>query len=102
MKAGEGHDPLSRKGVDHLAADWTKTSSDDLTTPGPTSTWPVLPRYEIIGELGHGNMGVVYKARELQTGRLVALKVMQRVDAVMLARFKQEFRVLQEVSHRNL
>jgi serine/threonine protein kinase len=59
-------------------------------------------RYEVLDELGKGGMGIVYKARDTQLGRDVALKVMRPDVAVRpntSERFLREARALAAVRH---
>jgi predicted Ser/Thr protein kinase len=62
-------------------------------------------RYENLAEIGRGGMGVVYRARDRETGEIVALKVLKpeiahRPD--LIARFKSELRLARKITHKNV
>jgi serine/threonine protein kinase len=59
-------------------------------------------RYRIVGLLGKGGMGEVYKAEDLKLRQTVALKFLPAAIALnggMLARFHNEVRIARQVSH---
>jgi tRNA A-37 threonylcarbamoyl transferase component Bud32 len=66
---------------------------------------PAFPNLEIIEMIGQGGMGVVYKARQRNLDRLVALKVLSphlSDDPEFVERFTREAKALAQLSHPNI
>jgi Tol biopolymer transport system component len=64
-----------------------------------------LGPYEILGELGAGGMGEVYRARDTRLDRTVAIKILPEnlsSDPVRRARFEREARTISGLSHPNI
>ncbi len=64
-----------------------------------------LGPYQIVGTLGAGGMGEVYRARDAKLGRDVALKTLPETfvgDAERLARFRREAQVASSLSHPHI
>jgi tetratricopeptide (TPR) repeat protein/predicted Ser/Thr protein kinase len=97
-------------GMDSMATQgtsWSKaTNFDPAAGSNPLQIGDLLAsRYEILKLLGEGGMGSVYRARDVELDRMVALKVIRPElarNAQILQRFKQELILARQVTHRNI
>ena len=113
-----GGDPELREAVDTLLENYAKAKGKSfLDTPvlrrtagsAGIASADETPRrigsYRIVGELGRGGMGVVYRAIDSKLERHVALKVLSMRlahRANLLARFEREAKLLATLNHPNI
>ena len=79
---------------------WSSVDSTGAESSGPTGPTRLGP-YRIVRTLGRGGMGTVYEADEIETGRRVALKILnERLnDARERERFNREGRLAASINH---
>jgi tetratricopeptide (TPR) repeat protein/tRNA A-37 threonylcarbamoyl transferase component Bud32 len=83
--------------------DLVKTPADGAGRVDPPP--PSCPGHEILAEIGRGGMGVVYKARDADLGRIVAIKTIaegQHATRAQRERFRSEAQAVARLRHPNI
>ncbi len=99
MPSSSGAPPRAPSSVSRLSS--TSVEDEGRFLPGTL----VAGRYRVIGLIGRGGMGEVYRATDLMLGQSVALKFLPEGAAAnehLLERFHNEVRVARQVSHPNV
>src|SRR5262245_40074687 len=66
---------------------------------------PVLEKYDLLEEIGHGGMATVYRSKDKRLGREVAVKIIHkhlRENSEVAARFTAEARAAAKLRHPNI
>ena len=80
-------------------------SRSGFVAPSPEELAPHFPQFEVVELLGKGGMGAVYKARQPELDRYVALKILPPEigkDPAFAERFMREARALAKLNHSSI
>jgi eukaryotic-like serine/threonine-protein kinase len=103
---GADADPQTAGTVEHVETpEPAAPTLDDVRRPGKDGKRPAPPGYDMLGVLGRGGMGVVYKARQVKLNRTVALKMVlagAHASPDQLARFNTEAHAVARLQHPNI
>src|SRR5688500_5421221 len=80
----------------------TQTEAMTFEAPNVEEVRRLFPQLEVLGFLGKGGMGAVYKARQPALDRVVALKVLPSQGPMFRERFNREARALAKLNHPNI
>jgi tRNA A-37 threonylcarbamoyl transferase component Bud32 len=86
-------------------ASFADAAEEPLFGPTPSELAPFFPGLEILEVAGRGGMGTIYKARQPQLDRLVALKILSHElgrDPAFAQRFSREAQALAKLNHSNI
>lgn len=97
------HDFLSADKVGSLGGLASSPSANDRSPEQDVALQP-FAKYELLGEIGRGGMGIVYRARQQGLGRVVALKVLRSIEShpKVRQRFQQEAETVASLQHPNI
>src|SRR5262249_21211182 len=90
---------------DRVASNGDSAPTQLASPSRPAQAWPRVPGSEILGVLGHGGMGVVYRARQVKLQRLVALKMLRAAEhagPLERARLRAEAEAVARLQHPNI
>jgi serine/threonine protein kinase len=83
----------------------TTAMHESMPEPRPSNQPRKLGRYEVLEEVGHGGMGVVYRAWDSALHREIALKTIRAglfADAEQVERFRREAQAAAQLDHPNI